>query len=79
MRDQTRIDRPNKSSSPLIYFEDRFLRLSFGMLGTGVVTTDIGIEDWGFGVAQQPWDGKIVVAGYSRVTQRDITLARYWP
>jgi uncharacterized delta-60 repeat protein len=52
---------------------------SFGILGTGVVTTDIGPEDWGFGIAQQPWDGKIVVAGYSRFTHRNITLGRYWP
>lgn len=60
------------------YNEDGTPDSSFGILGTGVVTTDIGPEDWGFGMAQQFWDGKIVVAGYSRVTQRDITVARYW-
>lgn len=52
---------------------------SFGILGTGVVTTDIGPEDWGYAIAQQFWDGKLVVAGYARFAHRDIALARYWP
>ncbi|HEY8186635.1 MAG TPA: hypothetical protein VIF64_11225 [Pyrinomonadaceae bacterium] len=52
---------------------------SFGILGTGVVTTDISPEDWGYGIAQQPWDGKIVVAGYSRFAHRNMTVLRYWP
>jgi len=52
---------------------------SFGILGTGAVHTDISPEDWSYGIAQQPWDGKIVVAGYSNFTHKNMTIARYWP
>jgi uncharacterized delta-60 repeat protein len=52
---------------------------SFGILGTGVVTTDFGPEeDVPSAIAQQPWDGKIVVAGYARFGHLYIALARYW-
>jgi uncharacterized delta-60 repeat protein len=51
---------------------------SFGILGTGVVTTNIGPEDWGYAIAQQPWDGRILVAGYARFAVRNMALARYW-
>jgi uncharacterized delta-60 repeat protein len=52
---------------------------SFGILGTGVVTTDFGYQyDSGYGIALQPWDGKIVVAGFANDV-RLVALARYWP
>ena len=52
---------------------------SFGALGTGVVTTDFGSpSDWGFAIAQQSWDGKIVVVG-NAFDAGYIALARYWP
>ncbi|MFS8086913.1 MAG: hypothetical protein ACMG6H_14865, partial [Acidobacteriota bacterium] len=52
---------------------------SFGILGTGVVTTDTSPSDWSYAVAQQPWDGKIVLAGISSFAHRNMALARYWP
>jgi uncharacterized delta-60 repeat protein len=52
---------------------------SFGILGTGVVTTDTSPEDGSYAVALQPWDGKIVVTGISSFSHRNMTLARYWP
>lgn len=57
---------------------------SFGILGTGVVTTHFDypnvnhLVDSGYGVALQPWDGKIVVVGYANDV-RLVALARYWP
>ena len=57
---------------------------SFGILGTGIVTTHFAYPsvdhqvDWGEAVALQPWDGKIVVAG-SANDVRLVALARYWP
>jgi uncharacterized delta-60 repeat protein len=57
---------------------------SFGILGTGVVTTHFAYPsvdhrvDSGYGVALQPWDGKIVVAGNANDI-RLVALARYWP
>jgi uncharacterized delta-60 repeat protein len=58
---------------------------TFGLLGNGVVTTDLyGTESWGVGgIALQPTDGKIVVAGGAYLgpnfTQGEIVVARYWP
>lgn len=58
---------------------------SFGLLGNGVVTTDLyGTESWAFGgVALQPTDGKIVIAGGAYLgpgnTQAEIVVARYFP
>jgi uncharacterized delta-60 repeat protein len=51
---------------------------SFGILGTGVVTTDTSPADWSYALAQQPWDGKLVVAGISSFSHRNMALARYW-
>jgi hypothetical protein len=57
---------------------------SFVILGTGVVTTHFAYPsvdhrvDSGYGVGLQPWDGKIVVAGYANDI-RLVALARYWP
>ena len=53
---------------------------SFGALGTGLVTTDFGPQDdVSYAIAQQPWDGKIVVAGFANFERRYMGLARYWP
>ncbi len=58
---------------------------SFGLLANGVVTTDLyGLGSYAFGgVAVQPSDGKIVVAGGAYLvpphSQGDIVVARYWP
>jgi uncharacterized delta-60 repeat protein len=51
---------------------------SFG--GDGLVTTDIGMEDWGSGIAIQP-DGKIIVAGDTGDLNEvsDFAVARYNP
>jgi uncharacterized delta-60 repeat protein len=57
---------------------------SFGILGTGIVSTHFaypGVDhqvDWGKAVALQPWDGKIVVVGHANDV-RLVALARYWP
>jgi uncharacterized delta-60 repeat protein len=58
---------------------------AFGLLGNGVVTTDLyGTESWGLGgIAVQPTDGKIVAAGAAYLgpnfTQGEIVVARYLP
>jgi uncharacterized delta-60 repeat protein len=61
------------------YNDNGTLDSSFGILGTGVVTTDTSPADWSYAVAQQPWDGKIVLAGISSFAHRNMALARYWP
>lgn len=61
------------------YNDDGSPDSSFGPLGTGVVTTDTSPSDWSYAIAQQPWDGKIVVAGISSFSHRNMALARYWP
>jgi uncharacterized delta-60 repeat protein len=61
------------------YNDDGTPDSSFGILGTGVVTTDTNPADWSYAVAQQPWDGKIVLAGISSFSHRNMALARYWP
>jgi len=60
------------------YNDDGTPDSSFGILGTGVVTTDTSPSDWSYAVTQQPWDGKIVVAGISSFSHRNMGLARYW-
>jgi uncharacterized delta-60 repeat protein len=52
---------------------------SFGILGTGIVTTDTSHDDWSYAIAQQPWDGKIVLVGMSSTSHKNMALARYWP
>ena len=58
---------------------------SFGLLGNGVVTTDLyGTESWGMGgVALDSANGRIVVAGGAYLglnfTQGEIVVARYLP
>jgi len=55
------------------------------LLGNGVVTTDLyGTESWPVGgVALQPTDGKIVVAGSAYMvpphSDGQFAVARYWP
>ncbi|MGI9166061.1 MAG: hypothetical protein ACR2G5_06710 [Pyrinomonadaceae bacterium] len=64
---------------------DGTLDPTFGPMANGVVTTDLyGTESWAFGgVAVQPTDGKIVVAGSAYLgpnfTDSQIVVARYWP
>jgi uncharacterized delta-60 repeat protein len=60
------------------YRRNGALDLSFG--GDGRVTTDLGGEETGFGVAVQP-NNRVVVAGQSRDTfgGSDVALARYLP
>lgn len=60
------------------YNDDGTPDSSFGILGTGVVTTDTSPGDWSYALAQQPWDGKIVLAGISSFSHRNMALARYW-
>lgn len=58
---------------------------SFGLLGDGIVMTDLyGYGSYGFALTVQPSDGKIIAAGGAYVapssTNRgDIVVARYWP
>ena len=57
---------------------------SFGLLGNGVVTTDLyGFGSYGFALALSPTDGKIVAAGGAYLgpnfTQGEIVVARYLP
>jgi uncharacterized delta-60 repeat protein len=57
---------------------------SFGLLGNGVVTTDLyGFDSYGFALALNPTDGKIVAAGGAYLAtgnaQGDIVVARYLP
>ena len=56
---------------------------SFGLLGNGVVTTDLyGFDDYAIGIAVQPSDGKIVITGSAKLVSGghdDIVVARYWP
>jgi uncharacterized delta-60 repeat protein len=56
---------------------------SFGLLGNGVVTTNLyGFENYAVAVALQPADGKIVVAGSANFAAGgpwDIVVARYQP
>jgi uncharacterized delta-60 repeat protein len=58
---------------------------SFGTLGNGVVTTDFyGNPSWAFGgIAVQPTDGRIIVAGGATLvppnSQSEMVVARYWP
>ena len=50
-----------------------------GILGTAVVTTDFGYPaDGAFADALPPWDGKLVVAGFSNDV-RPFAVARYLP
>jgi len=61
-----------------LYNSDGSLDTSFS--GDGKVTTDFGDWDYGFAVALQPDDGKIIVAGYSGspyANNGDFALARY--
>ena len=58
---------------------------SFGLLGNGVVTTDFfGLGSYGYGLALQPSDGKILLTGtvYGNgisSTSGEVAVARYWP
>jgi uncharacterized delta-60 repeat protein len=56
---------------------------SFGLLGNGIVTTDLyGFDDYAIGIALQPSDGKIVITGSAKLVSGghdDIVVARYWP
>jgi len=57
---------------------------SFGLLGNGIVTTDLyGFGSYGFAFAINPTDGKIVAAGGAYLTsgntQGDVVVARYLP
>jgi uncharacterized delta-60 repeat protein len=57
---------------------------SFGLLGNGVVTTDLyGIQSWGLALALSATDGKIVAAGGAYLgpgfTDGEIFVARYLP
>ena len=61
------------------YNDDGTPDSSFGISGVGVVTTHTSPGDWSCAIAQQPWDGKIVVAGISSFSHRNMALARYWP
>jgi uncharacterized delta-60 repeat protein len=61
------------------YNDNGTLDTSFGILGTGIVTTDTSPQDWSYAIAQQPWDGKIVLAGVSSFSHRNMAIARYWP
>jgi uncharacterized delta-60 repeat protein len=51
---------------------------TFGSGQQGKVTTDVGGKsDYGYSVAIQPLDQKIVVGGYSVITDEDFSLVRY--
>jgi uncharacterized delta-60 repeat protein len=57
---------------------------SFGYLGNGVVTTDFyGLQNWGFAIAFQPSDGKIIATGQTTTSTgpnvTEIVVARYLP
>jgi uncharacterized delta-60 repeat protein len=56
---------------------------SFGLLGNGVVTTDLyGAANWAYAVAVDPTNGKIVVTGavyFPSGGPADIAVARYLP
>jgi uncharacterized delta-60 repeat protein len=59
--------------------------VSFGLLGEGVVITDLyGYGSYGFALALQPSDGRIIAAGSAYLApasthQSDIVVARYLP
>jgi hypothetical protein len=56
---------------------------SFGLLGNGIVTTDLyGLRSYGFALAASSTDGKIVIAGgtyFALGEAGDIGVARYLP
>jgi uncharacterized delta-60 repeat protein len=58
---------------------------SFGIVGNGVVTTDFfGLGSYGYGLALQPSDGKILVSGTvygnpNGPASGEVAVARYWP
>jgi uncharacterized delta-60 repeat protein len=60
------------------YSSEGVLDTTFGIAGTGKVTTDFGSTDAAFAVAIQA-NGRIVVAGRTGVVGSDFALARYLP
>lgn len=81
----TAISSDGKSSSPhhiaLVRFNvDGSRDSTFGLLGNGLVTTNLyGMQSWGYALAVQP-DGKLVVAGLvANPPANDMSVVRYWP